>query len=717
MGYIEEMNLQLENQNFPSFIQLWEEYRSSTEVPTDELIEIFETVRDSDYQEHFGPYAEEGLELIDKLDDPERKLDVLRAILDLQTTNSETLAHYSLAFLKENYGDRPHYNEKIRLVGLRAQTEFKGAIRSFELLTHMEKGKFIYHTGGWGVGEIIDISLIREQLSIEFENVLGVKELSFKNAFHNLVPVSETHFLAQRFGNPDQLEKEAKEDPLAVLKLLLSDVGPLNAHEIKDELFEVVIPAADWAKWWQSSRAKLKKDPQIKPPESISQPFALLDKAISHIDSFKELLEKDLEVEDFLQKSYQYTKQHVEVLKDPELKALYREKLLKHLSQLHDTQELLKIQIYILIEDLFSDHLDQALIKVLDSDIDIDYLINAFHIGPLKKRFLEHIRKQRSDWPVIFSRIFLNISQHFLREYVLKELVKAKHENVQKEMLKKLLEHPVMYPECFFWYFQKLQISKELLYSNKEGLMLFFESLFVLLYHIENKAEYNDLVKKVHAFISKKHYQLFRDNIADTPIEFVREILLLVTKCQAFDNHDFKTFLSLAKVVHPKLEDHQGSSDDEENIIWTTQEGYHKIQERIHHIATVETVQNAKEIEVARAYGDLRENSEYKFAQEKRARLQSEMKLLSSQLSQARILSPDDIDVAKIGVGTIVELVNIKGKVLKYTILGPWDADPDKSILSFQSQLAVTMAGHKINESFDFKDDTYTVNKIKSYLD
>ena len=49
MGYLEEMNLQLENQNFPSFIQLWEEYRSSTDVPADELVEIFETVRDSEY--------------------------------------------------------------------------------------------------------------------------------------------------------------------------------------------------------------------------------------------------------------------------------------------------------------------------------------------------------------------------------------------------------------------------------------------------------------------------------------------------------------------------------------------------------------------------------------------------------------------------------------------------------------------------------------------
>ena len=105
-----------------------------------------------------------------------------------------------------------------------------------------------------------------------------------------------------------------------------------------------------------------------------------------------------------------------------------------------------------------------------------------------------------------------------------------------------------------------------------------------------------------------------------------------------------------------------------------------------------------------------------KFAGVKKKFFGSEMKLLSSQLSQARILSPDDIDVAQVGVGTIVELVNLKGKKLKYTILGPWDADPDKSILSFQSQFALEMKGHKINDSFEFKDDTYTVSGIKSYL-
>ncbi len=717
MGYLEEMSLRLESQNFPGFLQLWEEYCSNSEVIASEVIEIFEMIKDSDFHEHFGPFAEKGLDLLELLDEPEKGPAFLRLITDLQNTNSERLAKTILSYLDEKYGKEPNFREKIRLIGLRQQTNFQGAVRNFELLTHMKKGKFIYHTGGWGVGEIVEISLIREQLAIEFENVAGIKEISFKNAFHNLVPVSEDHFLARRFGDPDALEKEARENPLDILKLLLSDVGPLNAQEIKEEMLEVVIPEADWSKWWQNARVRLKKDPKIQTPSSLKDPFVFLDKEISYFDSFKDILECDIEVEDFIQKTYQFAKLHPEVLKDIELKGLYREELLKRLKGLEESQDLLKIQIYLLLEELFDEKLDQALITLVENVVDVYFLIGEFHINPLKKKMLQLIRKVRSDWANIFSEAFLNIPQHFLRDYVLKELFKNKQESGLDQALQKLLEHPFMYPDCYVWYFQKIQTDSSLPYASSEGKRLFFEGLFILLYHIESKPEWSDLVKRIHALIVKKNYQLFRDSIIDTPIEFVREILLLITKCQIFNNHDFKIFLSLSKVVHPNLDDGASIPEQQEEIIWTTQEGYHKIQERIHHIATVETVENAKEIEVARSYGDLRENSEYKFAQEKRARLQSEMKLLSSQLGKARIIAPEDISEQEVGVGTIVELVNSEGKQLEYTILGPWDADPDKLVLSFQSQLAMNMCGHKVQDTFSFKDDSYTVKAIRSYLE
>lgn len=717
MGYFEEMNLRLENENFPAFLQLWEEYKTNHEISVDETLKIFDKVKSSPYRELFGRYVEEALSLLDRLDQPERQGELLRLILDLQTTQSEILAQAALNYLTEKYQDTPLFKEKIRLVGLRSSDHFQGAIRNFELLTHMQKGKFIFHTGGWGAGEIMEISLIREQLSIEFENVTDVRELSFENAFKTLIPLSDDHFLSQRFGNPDKLEQKAKEDPVKVLKGLLLDLGPLNAQEIKEELYELVIPAEGWAKWWQATRAKAKKDAKIHVPKSMKEPFYVLEKEISFQDEFKKLLEKDLNVDAFLAQTYQYVKQYPQSLKNKENSTLFRDRLLHHLEESGSNER--KVEIYLFLQEFFQEDVKAALTKLTLEISDLPYLVQSISASALKKKLLEVVKASKSDWKEIFADLFFSTPHHFIREYLLKELVKSKDEALVKKMIAQLIENPSMYPECFLWYFQKIQGDENKLpFADPQGRVLFFEALFILLHQVENHSEYAELAKKIHQQIVGKHFELYRENIANTTIDFAREILLLISKCQMFNSHDLKVFLSLAKVVHPTLEDDKGGRSDsfEEHTIWTTAEGYKKVQDRIHQIATVETVDNAKEIEVARSYGDLRENAEYKFAQERRARLQAEMKLLSSQLNQARIISPEDIDASQVSVGTIVSLVTESGKAALYTILGPWDADPEKNILSFQSQLAKAMMGHKVAESFDFKNDSYTIKEIKSYL-
>lgn len=717
MSYLEEMKFRLENENFPEFLQLWEEYRSSSDISVEEVVGILESVKNSEYSELFGPYAEEALSFLDKLDQPEKKGEVLRLILDLQTTQSAELATETLNYLTQKYENVPLFKEKLRLVGLRTQENFQGAIRNFELLNHMEKGKFIFHTGGWGAGEIIDISLIREQLSIEFDAIMATRELSFENAFKTLVPLQNNHFLARRFGNPDALEEEAKKDPLGVLKLLLKDLGPLNAQEIKEEMLELVIPENEWAKWWQSVRTKAKKDSKIKVPGNSKTPFILLEKEISYDDEFKKLLKKEWEPKSFLNACYSFVKQHPEVLKNDENKQLYRDTLM-HLLTESEGQDLLRTEVYLFLEEFFGEKVEAALSKIIEQSQDLPYLIQSIEVNSLRKAFLKTVKKTVKSWKELFADLFFIIQHHFIREYILKELIKEQDDALINRIFQKLLESPQMYPECFVWYFQKLQGSDELPFSDIDGKNAFFEDLFILLHHIEHDSEYSELTKKIHQLIVGKHYKLYRENIANTSLELAREILLLITKCHLFSVHDFKVFVSLTKVVHPQIEEASDKATDEESesVIWTTSEGYKKVQDRIHQIATVETVDNAKEIEIARSYGDLRENSEYKFAQERRARLQAEMKLLSSQINQARIISPEDIDESKVGIGTIVSLVNQSGKPTIYTILGPWDADPDKNILSFQSQLAKAMLGHQVNESFKFKNDQYTIQEIKSFL-
>ena len=87
------------------------------------------------------------------------------------------------------------------------------------------------------------------------------------------LPVPDDHFLALRFGNPDELEERLRKNPVEVIHCMLRDLGPSTAGEIKDELCELVIPTEEWARWWQTARAKIKKDTMIETPKNIRKPF------------------------------------------------------------------------------------------------------------------------------------------------------------------------------------------------------------------------------------------------------------------------------------------------------------------------------------------------------------------------------------------------------------------------------------------------------------
>ena len=310
------------------------------------------------------------------------------------------------------------------------------------------------------------------------------------------------------------------------------------------------------------------------------------------------------------------------------------------------------------------------------------------------------------------------MQQGTLRDYIIKELNQGEVKKALIKELKELYHHPEKNPELFVWYFQKIISNEDLPFADKEGQCLFFEAFFILFSTIESKPEYRDLAKKMYSILSGKRYAVVRAIIEGTNLEFIKEFLLLVSKCQTLSNHDIKILRSLAEVVHPSLaaaKPRKGSHHDG-NIIWTTEAGYLKTQERARQIGTVEVIENAREIEAARALGDLRENSEYKFALEKRSRLQSELKTLSDQLNRARLITRDDISATEVGIGSVIDLKGNDG-IITYTILGPWEADADAGILSSQSKFAQAMMGLKVGDAFQFRDEEFKIERLKSYLD
>jgi len=714
MSYLKDFQKNINNNDYPRFLKLWEEYCYSEQPDQEEFKQILLEAKESELCKPLGRHVSRALKLWNKLPPSPIKDEIIKLIYDIQNINSDDLAETALLFLQEKYPNDPNFENKIRLIGLKTQDDFQGAISHFELLSHLEKGNFVFHKAGWGTGEIIDVSALREEISLEFEYVIGVKHLSFFNAMKTLLPLLNDHFLSRRFGNPDQLEQEAKSNPLSILRLLLRDLGPKSAAEIKDELMDLVIPAEEWSRWWQLTRSKVKKDTKIEAPKSINQKFRLLKEEISHEESLYKSLDAKPSINQTIQIIHSFFKDFPQTLKNPDFQTTLKEKLnaLLTFAEVSETQ---KIQIFFLQEDITGERNFEPLIEKIENFTEF---INEVHILSLKKRILIEIRKLKKNWAEIFFSLLFPLNQNILRDYILSEVLQANLENQLAKKIEELLQHPLIYPYAFVWYFSKIRDQEtKLPFSDIEGEKRFFEAFLILLDHLGQKEQFRELAKKMTALVTGNKFKMIRRFMENATIEEVKEYILLASKCRSLTPHDIKIITSYAEVVYPSLRHSKKKEEIVQNFVWTTEEGYKKIQERIKHLATVETIANAKEIEEARAHGDLRENAEYKAALEKRNQIQNELQLLSEQFNQARIINKNDINIEKVGIGCMVTCENEKQEKMTFIILGPWDANPEKHILSFQSQLAQVMSGLTIGEKFRFHGEDFTIKRIQNFFE
>ena len=332
MSYLEDFQTQINNRDFSKFLQLWEEYCTSDTVEAEEFIQLLTSIKSSDFAKLFGQFVETALPLWQTIQNKDESYEVLRHLIDLQTTNASLLADTSIEAIKNRYGQEPELNERLRLVGLRSRDSFQGALSHYDLLAHMAQGKFVFHTGGWGTGEIIEVSHLREQMAVEFENVAGKKHITFSNAFKTLIPLGDDNFLARRFSDADRLEKEAKEDPVAIIKILLRDTGPKSASEIKDDLCELVIQEKDWTKWWQGTRAKIKKDTMIESPNTLKGVFKLRKKEVTHEERLHHSMHNKTDADEIIQTTYSFVRDMPAMLKKEDVKTSLKDKLLNLLN-------------------------------------------------------------------------------------------------------------------------------------------------------------------------------------------------------------------------------------------------------------------------------------------------------------------------------------------------------------------------------------------------
>ena len=129
-----------------------------------------------------------------------------------------------------------------------------------------------------------------------------------------------------------------------------------------------------------------------------------------------------------------------------------------------------------------------------------------------------------------------------------------------------------------------------------------------------------------------------------------------------------------------------------------THSGLNNIKEELGNLKKIERPAVIKAISTAREHGDLSENAEYHAAKEKQSFIEGRITELEDVLSRADIIDLSKLNAEKITFGTtIVVFDEDLEKEITFSIVGPYEADLEKGLISVSSPTARALLGKEEN--------------------
>ena len=130
-----------------------------------------------------------------------------------------------------------------------------------------------------------------------------------------------------------------------------------------------------------------------------------------------------------------------------------------------------------------------------------------------------------------------------------------------------------------------------------------------------------------------------------------------------------------------------------------TQAGYDNLDAELKRLKTVDRRAISKEIEVARAHGDIAENAEFHAAKEKQSHIEGRIRTIEDKLARAQVIEPGAAppDTVRFGVTVDLEDAN-SGDALRYTIVGEDEAELARGEISVTSPVARALLGKEVGD-------------------
>ena len=567
--------------------------------------------------------------------------------------------------------------------------------KAAENLDALKPGTFCLHKS-WGFGRVAEWNLLLNQIVIDFTGKKG-HPMQLQYAADNLEIIPPEHFLARKATDREGTKKLAKDDPVAVVRNILESLeGNATAQQISDWMVPDLFSETEWKKWWESARKQMKTSGAFSIPAKKTEPIQIRAKGVSQtdelIDTFngaRQPKQQLAALEQMVKASSQFKepeKQLQPVIATIENVATRNQKLHPELAfeLVLGRDDLLEK-----FPQLKTTHIGLTLAKLITEEEKRLMSILPKLPAAKEKRILQVLPAALGErWSARALQLMQSVHGRMVAQipHVFREA--GQRAELQTMLERSLREHSAT-SEMLVWLISERKDWPELI--NPELLAAILSALEREQHSAAGRAS------KLQRLLMDDR-QLFQDMFGDADAALARDAMRRLQLSPLFDELTKRSLLARIVKVFPDLESMIAGAQPQEKaaplvVSWSSLE---KRKAEYEELVKKKIPENVKEIQIARSYGDLSENFEYKAAKQMQAVLSRRRSELERDLQNARGTSFENPDTSRVSIGTIVT-VRDKGskKQETYTILGAWDGDPDRHVISYQTAIGQALLGKK----------------------
>lgn len=537
----------------------------------------------------------------------------------------------------------------------------------------------------WGFGRVKSFDATLGRLIIAFpHNPDHALQLAY--AGKSLTPVSADNLEVRKQTDLTGLQQLATAEPLALLRLALVSYGhAISPERLESILSPSVIAAADWKKWWDTTKRLAKRDPHFDVPAKKSEPIVLRTAPISQQD---ELLEAFRDAPSLVQKT-DIARQFLRIadeIDDPELPLQeMQDGLLASLAATKPYLRVIRLEAAFLLEDMRvpGTFVADELRRITDLPALFDELSAAS-----EKRAVTALKISDPE------RLLASVNQFAAKtlDQIADLLAPA-----APQILQRVQNHAAS-AELLAWICRNVSGTPWL--QPLSGAVLIQAVLSAMeIATAKSAAKLYDLLLKDET--------LLVDLLANAPTDAIRDVARRLLATPAFEELDRRLLMARLVKAFPFVQEFLVTRTAKEQpfiVSWTS---LRRRQAELDDLIQKRIPQNSKEIAQARSYGDLRENFEYKAAKDTQKVLMRRRGELELLLVRSQGTDFADAKTDAVNIGTTVTVTDIAtAQPTTYHILGAWDSDTARNIISYPAGLAQMLLNKRVGDIVDANSDT-----------